>query len=129
MESYRLAIYDRTLCVVWTSTAWSEPIVTERYWPVRPACALDVDMIADVTDVAPLHDGIFRITAATEHFGSPYGPSRWTSLRLVDGGRTMPIHSTERPYLPPAARGKPIRYEAGEWQRKLARGWVVAPGT
>ena len=119
---YTLAYIDKQLCVC---SAWpleSEPIMRKLYWPVSRVQRGGNGLAPDVQKI--FDSGAELSHRFSEDPFSYYKDGGTIAFYLRDNGRTEAIKIENLPIDPPPARGKPIRWYQGRWQRELKRGWV-----
>ena len=117
---YTLQIHKGIPCVAFTTTDYGVPNVVTHYWPL-------------VREPKPRRNWEHENGLEFGKALSPVGAGTFTdrdgmscqrrSYELVDGGKTMPIHTTVEPAkIPKGARKVGIQWKSGLWQLTLKSG-------
>ena len=124
-ETFALVPHDgqQWLCVKYETTYSNKPVVVAHYWPIMPVSSLQLETYycgIIGSDAFPNDTSTYTWKRpGVSHYSS------WESFRLIDGGQTKPILTTETPLLQPKARkGMEARYHNGWWQKYTKKyGW------
>ena len=113
------------LCLKYESTLTDRPVIITHYWPFQTVSPWDLKegTLAGI-EGAPAH----RCDVALYSWRQS-DVWRHVGFRLVDGGKTLPIKTTETPLpAPKVRRGIETRYYMGWWQKYTQRyGWENIP--
>ena len=110
-----LAHRDGWLCVAYSDTEYSRPLLKTLYWPIaRMSEAYAAEHYQLGAPVHHLGNGAYRTAGS------------WADtivFRLTDGASTKPIHTAHDEIPPPKTR-LPVKWERGAWKKQTKRGWV-----
>lgn len=129
-ERISLADVEGTLCIKYTTTDYSNPVIVTHYWPTvlktRDVLYFFFEDRDNAANLATMHakrtmPGEYYIGTKETYPGAPWKQGK--HVRLTDGGATQPVKTeTTEAKQPKVRKGTMLYWSSGYWVKHTSKG-------
>lgn len=126
-STYKLGSVNGIVCVVETSSGFTDPILIDHYWPTtlttRNFLHFYRGMYGESKELQELLESAVVAKSYGHEFSIQLPDNAKQFINLDGGGSAHALKVEERPYPAPKTRCR-VEYRDGHWHKAMARGWV-----